>query len=59
MRAKFMAEVSIYDPSMHVFLDESDRRNAMRKFGYSIREIPPVDHRLLIRGTRYSANHVN
>ena len=27
----------------------------MRKFGYSIRGIPPVDHRLLIRGIRYSA----
>ena len=52
-----MAEVSIYDPFMFVWLDESgfDRRNCMRKFGYSIRGIPPVDHRLLIRGIRYSA----
>jgi len=57
MRAKFMSEISIYDPSMFVWIDESgcDRRNSTRKFGYSIRGIPPVDHRLLVRGTRYSA----
>lgn len=57
MRAKFMAEISIYDPSMFVWVDESgcDRRNSTRKFGYSVRGIPPVDHRLLVRGTRYSA----
>ena len=57
MRAKFMAEVSIYDPSMLVWVDESrcDRRNSIRHYGYSIRGMRPVDHRLLIRGTRYSA----
>ena len=27
----------------------------MRKFAYTLRGIPPVDHRLLARGTRYSA----
>ena len=57
MRAKFMAEVSIYDPSMLVWIDESgcDRRNSTRKYAYSVRGIHPVDHRILIRGTRYSA----
>ena len=57
LRAKFMAEISSYDPSMFIWIDESgcDRRNSTRKFGYSIRGIPPVDHRLLVRGTRYSA----
>ena len=57
MRAKFMAEVSIYDPSMLVWIDESgcDRRNSIRKYGYSVRGIRPVDHRILVRGTRYSA----
>ena len=57
MRAKFMAEISIYDPSMFIWLDESgcDRRNTIRKYGYSIWGIRPVDHRLLVRGTRYSA----
>lgn len=56
-RAKFMAEVSVYDPAMLVWIDESgcDNRNARRKQAYSIRGITPKDHRLLSRGTRYSA----
>ena len=32
-----------------------DRRNARRKYGYSIRGMRPVEPRLLIRGVRYSA----
>lgn len=57
MRAKFMAEVSLYDPSMLLWLDESgcDRRNTIRKYGYSMRGIPLCDQRLLVRGIRYSA----
>ena len=56
-RAQFMAEVSMYDPSMLILLDESgcDRRHMMRKRGYSLRGITPRDHRLLVRGKRYSA----
>lgn len=56
-RARFMAEISIYHPSMLVWLDESgcDRCNTARKYGYSIQGIPLCDQRLLIRGTRYSA----
>ena len=56
-RAKFMAEVSMYDPTMFVWIDETgcDRRNCMRRYGYSVRGLPPCDHRLLVRGTRYSA----
>jgi transposase len=57
LRAKFMAEISKYDPSMLIWLDESgcDRRHSARKWGYSLRGMPPRDHRLLVRGTRYSA----
>ena len=57
LRAKFMAEISLYDPSMIVWLDESgcDRRNTIRKYGYSMQGIPLCDQRLLVRGTRYSA----
>ena len=57
MRAKFMANISKYDPSMLVWLDESgfDRRHTIRKYAYSIRGIPLEDHRILVRGTRYSA----
>ena len=56
-RAKFMAEVSVFDPSMLIWIDESgcDRRNCMRKRGYSLRGLTPKDHRLMVRGTRYSA----
>ena len=57
-RAKFMAEISLYEPSMLIWLDESAcdaKRNSIRKFGYCIRGIRPVQKRLLIRGIRYSA----
>ena len=55
-RARYMAEIAMYDPAMLVFIDEtgSDRRNGQRRRGYSVRGIPPRDHRLLIRGVRYS-----
>ena len=57
LRAKFMANISMYDPSMFVWVDESgcDRRNSIRKYGYSVRGIRPVEQRLLVRGVRYSA----
>ena len=44
-----MTDISTYDPAMIVLIDESrcDRKNNMRKFAYTIRGIPPVDHRLL------------
>lgn len=57
LRARYMADISIFDPSMLVWLDESgcDRRNTIRRYGYSIRAMPLSDQRLFIRGTRYSA----
>ena len=57
LRSRFMADISIYDPQMLVWLDETgcDRRNTLRKYGYSLRGIPVCDHRLLVRGRRYSA----
>lgn len=56
LRAKFMAEISIYEPSMLIWLDESgcDRRHSTRKWGYSLRGMSPRDQRLLVRGIRYS-----
>ena len=52
-----MAEISIYDPAMLIWIDESgfDNQNSVRRFGYSLRGMRPVDHRLLVRGVRYSA----
>ena len=57
LRAKFMAEVAVYDPSMLIWVDESgcDRRHCLRKRAYSIRGMTPRDQRLLVRGTHYSA----
>lgn len=56
-RARFMARISMYDIGTLIFIDESghDKRKSIRKFGYSIRGVRPVDRRLLIRGIRYSA----
>ena len=40
-----------------IFIDEtgSDNRNALRKYGYSLRGKTPVSHALLVRGERASA----
>ena len=56
LRAQFMATISMYDPRMLVWLDESgcDRRNTIRKYAYSIRGMLLCDHRILCRGKRYS-----
>ncbi len=42
LREQFVVDVSVYNPSMLVFLDETgaDRRNALRKYAYSLRGIP-------------------
>jgi hypothetical protein len=42
---------------MLIWLDESgfDQRNYLRKRGYSVCGMPVTDHRLLVRGIRYSA----
>ena len=50
--AVYAAEMALYSPDMFIFLEEtgSDRRNALRKYGYSFRGVPAVSHKLLIRG---------
>ena len=57
LRAKFFADISVYDPRMLLWIDESgcDHRHTVRKYGYSIRGMPLCDQRLLVRGTRFSA----
>ena len=56
-RAEFISEVLEFDPSMLVFVDEtgSDRRNSVRKYGYSLRGMTPVTHQLCVYGKRMSA----
>ena len=57
LRATFVMDVSCYKTDMLVFFDETgaDRRNTMRKYGYSLRGKPAKNHKLLIRGKRVSA----
>ena len=48
--------MSVYDAEMFVFLDETgiDRRNALRRRGYSWRGKPAISHKLLVRGEHVS-----
>ena len=48
LRGRFMAEASIFDPDMLVWVDESGfkRKNTIRTYGYGIRGLPAKDHRL-------------
>jgi len=57
LRAKYMAEIEAFDPDMLVFLDKTDcdRRNQIRQFGYGLRGITPVTHKLVTYGKRISA----
>ena len=57
LRARYVAEISLYRPDMLVFLDEtgSDRKTAMRKFGHSLRGTRCCCTRLLAKGRRVSA----
>ena len=59
-RAEFVAHAMLYNRECFVWVDEtgSDKRKAMRKFGYSFRGLPPVYHRFLVRGKRVSAGQV-
>ncbi len=54
-----MLDMQVYygHPEMLVFVDETgaDRRDCMRKFGYSLRGKPARAHKLLWRGQRVSA----
>ena len=52
LRTKFRADVSLFKPEMFVFVDEtgSDRRDTMRKFGYSLRGKPAKALHIFRRG---------
>lgn len=56
-RAKFMAEVQFHNVNQFVWLDETgcDKRDHRRRYGYSLKGVRPVYHRLLHRGERVSA----
>ena len=56
LRSAFRCDVTLYEPHMLVFIDETgfDRRNSLRRYGYSVRGMVPQCHRLLVRGERIS-----
>ena len=60
-RAVYAAEMALYSPDMFIFLDEtgSDRRNALRKYGYSFWGMPAVHHRLQYGGYFRMQNSTN
>ena len=55
-RGRFMAEAMFFTAHQFVWVDESgcDKKDHMRKFGYSLRGEPPVYHRFLHRGERHN-----
>ena len=55
--AEYQSEVSMYDSSLFIFLDKtgSDCKDALRRYGYSMRGYPARSAKLLIKGKRYSA----
>ena len=52
-----MAEISAFRPEMLLWIDETrcDRRNSLRRYGYSVRGTPAHEFVLRIGGKRYSA----
>jgi hypothetical protein len=56
-RIQFMAEVSVFNPDMLIWIDEtgSDRRNSIRRYGYSLRGAPARVCQLRVGGKRVSA----
>lgn len=56
-RMEFMNEMKLFDADMILWLDEtgSDRWNSLRKFGYSLRGLTPVEYSLSTGGCRISA----
>lgn len=57
LRGIFMARVFHFPREFLVWCDEtgSDRRDEIRKFGYSLRGLTPIYHRHLVRGQRISS----
>ena len=55
-RLQYSIDISLYNSDMLVFIDETgcDKRNLIRKKGYSIRGKPAISHQLLIRGEHIS-----
>ena len=59
LRAEYLLDMRAFrgHSEMLVFVDETgaDRRNCLRRFGYSLRGKPAISKKLLVRGQRVSA----
>jgi transposase len=56
LRCIYRSDVSLYERHMLVFVDETgaDRRDSLRKYGYSVRGKTPKSFKMLVRGKRIS-----
>ena len=54
---QYKSDISVYNPDMFVFVDETgtDRRDALRRFGYSLRGKPARALNLFARGQHVTA----
>ena len=57
LQIKFMAEISMFNPEMIIWIDEtgSARRNSVRSYGYSLKGMRAVSHELRVSGQRINA----
>lgn len=57
LRGQFMAHVHLFNCESFVWIDEtgSNKKDHIRKYGYALKGVTPVYHRLLCRGERYNA----
>ena len=57
LRAQFQSDISVYEPDVLLFIDETgtDRKNTIRRFGYSLVGKRACMRSLLVRGKRFSA----
>jgi transposase len=57
LRGHFMAHIYLYTSESFVWIDEtgSNKKDHIRKYGYALKGVTPVYHRLLCRGERYNA----
>ena len=56
LRTQYIIDVSLLEPDMFIFIDETgaDRRDTLRKYGYSLRGKPIRSQKLIFRGERLS-----
>ena len=57
LRQLYLLDISVYSEDMHIYIDETgaDNRNAVRRYGYSLRGMLLEQQTFLVRGERVSA----